>query len=114
MRPGLAVLLGFSVTMEEFKQEKQFLPFAEIACSCYQKYLCYSLSYVSNMWVADDSQDIKANISYKTTDTSDTICTYPLAINRIRVGPQSTPQEGSYHHSLMEEQHMPDGHPSRY
>ena len=50
MRPGLAVLLGFSLTMEEFK------PFAEIACSCYQKYLCYSLSYVSNMWVADDSQ----------------------------------------------------------
>ena len=58
MRPGLAVLLGFSLTMEEFK------PFAEIACSCYQKYLCYSLSYVSNMWVADDSQEKKANISY--------------------------------------------------
>ena len=48
------------------------------------------------------------------TDTSDTICAYPLAINRIRFGPQLTLQEGSYHYSLMEEQHMPEGHPSRY
>ena len=48
------------------------------------------------------------------SDTSHTICAYPLVINRIRFGPQSTPQEGSYPHSVMEEQHMPDGHPSRY
>ena len=42
------------------------------------------------------------------SDTSDTICTYPLAINRIRFGPQLTPKEGSYHHSLVKEQHMPN------
>ena len=63
MRPGLAVLLGFSLTMEEFKQEKQFLPFAEIACSCYQKYLWYSLKLCFIYVVTDGSQDIKANIS---------------------------------------------------
>ena len=58
--------------------------------------------------------DFMSDTSDTSNDTSDTICAYPLAFNRIRFGPQSTPQEGSYHHSLMEEQHMPDGHPSRY
>ena len=28
--------------------------------------------------------------------------------------PQLTPPEGPYHHSLMKEQHMPDGNPSMY
>ena len=40
--------------------------------------------------------DGSARIIVYTSDTSDTICAYPLAINRIRFGPQSTPQEGSY------------------
>jgi hypothetical protein len=58
--------------------------------------------------------ELKVFSSNTSTDTFDTICVYPLAINRIRFGPQLTPQEASYHHSLMEEQHMADGHPSRY
>jgi hypothetical protein len=37
-----------------------------------------------------------------------------LAINHIRFDPQFTLQEVSYHKSVMEEQHMPHGHPSRY
>ena len=54
------------------------------------------------------------NISDTSTNTSNTICAYPLDIDRIRFGPQLTLQEGSYLHSIMEEQHMPDGQPSRY
>ena len=37
------------------------------------------------------------------TDTSDTNSAYTLAINRIRFGLQLTPQEDSYHHSLMKD-----------
>ena len=51
--------------------------------------------------------------SETSTETSNIICAYPLAINHIKFGPQLTPQEGSYHQTIMEE-HMPDGHPSRY
>ena len=50
----------------------------------------------------------------RTSNTSDTIDIYTLAINCIRFGPQSTPQKGSYHQSITEEQHMPDVHSSRY
>ena len=39
--------------------------------------------------------------SLETTETSDTICAYPLAINRFRFGPQLTPQEGSYQNVLF-------------
>ena len=35
-------------------------------------------------------------------------------INHIRFGPQLKLQKGSYQHSLMEEQHISDSHPSRY
>ena len=52
-----------------------------------------------------DTSDTSNDTSDTSNDTFDTICAYPLAINRIRFGPQSTPQEGSYHQSLMEEQH---------
>ena len=55
-----------------------------------------------------------SNTSDTSTHTPDTICAYLLASNRIRFGPQLTLQEGSYHHSLMEEQHRPECHLSRY
>ena len=55
---------------------------------------------------------VSSNTSDTSLNTSDTICAYPLAINHIKFGPQLTLQEGSYHHSLMEEKHMPDIHPS--
>ena len=50
------------------------------------------------------------------TDTSDTLCATlrALAMTHFRYGLQKTPQEGLYHHSLVEEQQMLDGHPSRY
>ena len=55
-----------------------------------------------------------SNTSDTSTDTSDTICAYPLAIDRIRFGPQLTIQDGPNHHLLRKEQLMPDCDPSRY
>jgi hypothetical protein len=65
-------------------------------------------------YIAVHGVDLKINVlEFDNSNTStNTSCKNLLAINCAGFGPKLTPQEGSYHHSLMKEQHLPDTHPN--